>query len=185
MMYFIYHLIIYNIVNDPQSVQEVEAFWSDVWECQKVRNHNSELKRHEALYKGLKSQAWEAISAEETTTAISKSSSWKSLGRTNKQKQEKNNKQTNKVLLWRKSLDNIHEDLAIEYTNVIGNSEELPTLLTEGNFQSRRTQKIQRTTGLLPVFQPCKKNLTSFITERTHRFLHENHVLPAEQKGCS
>ena len=132
MIYVTYHLNIYNIVNDPQSVQEVEAFWSDIWECQKVRNHNSELKRHEALCKGLKSQAWEAISAEETTTAISKSSSWKSLGKTNKEKQEETKKQSNKVPLWRKSLSNIHEDLAIEYTNVIEHSEELPTLLTEG-----------------------------------------------------
>lgn len=108
-------------VNDPPPSQEVEAFWSNIWECEKVHNHNSEwLKRHEALYEDLENQTWGAISAEETTYAIGKSSNWKSPGK---------DKVPN---FWLKSLTSIHQDLANAYTNVIEHPEEMPTWLTEG-----------------------------------------------------
>lgn len=50
-------------VNKTPSVQEVEAFWSNIWECEKEHNHGSMwLKRHEAVNEGIQSQTWRVIS---------------------------------------------------------------------------------------------------------------------------
>ena len=86
-----------------------------------------------------------------------------------------------------KSLTSIHQDLANAYTNVIEHPEEMPTWLTEGityllpKSEDTEDPKNYRPITCLPTMY---KILTSVITERTYRFLHENQILPTEQKGC-
>lgn len=128
-------------VNISPLVQEAEALiCSNIQECEKHRfiNNSEWLRRQAALYEGLKSQTWGAISAKETMSAISKSSDNKSP----KKDQVPN--------FWLKILTSIHQDLADACTNVIEHPEEMPTGLTEGIsfllpklIRNRRSKEVQ------------------------------------------
>ena len=104
-------------MDEPPQPEEVVDFWSNIWEKEKSRN-SAWIKWQEDLHRDLKAQSWKAINAEETTSAINKSSNWKSPGK---------DKVSN---FWLKHLVSLHEDLAKAYTKVMEHPKETPEWLT-------------------------------------------------------
>ena len=106
-------------MDEPPQPEEVVDFWSNIWEKEKSHNKDSAwIKGQEDLQKDLKAQSWKSINVEETTSAINKSSNWKSPGK---------DKVSN---LWLKHLVSLHEDLAKAYTKVMEHPKETPEWLT-------------------------------------------------------
>ena len=108
-------------MDEPQPLEEVEDFWSKIWENDKSHNKNAKwTKKHEVLHKDQQSQPWKATETEETTYAINKSRNWKSPDI---------DKVTN---IWLKNPISIHQDMAKAYTNITENPADVPDWLLEG-----------------------------------------------------
>lgn len=163
-------------MDEPPQPEEVVDFWSNIWEKEKSHNKDSAwIKGQEDLQKDLKAQSWKSINVEETTSAINKSSNWKSPGK---------DKVSN---FWLKHLVSLHEDLAKAYTKVIEHPEETPEWLTEGiTYLLPKTEQTKNPKNYRPItcLPTMYKILTSIIAERTYTFLNEHQLLPSEQKGC-
>ena len=157
-------------VDEPPTSDEVEQFWSEIWENDKSHNESAEwIRKQEELHKQRESQPWRGIDAHEVTLAIKKSSTWKSPGK---------EKATN---VWLKHLVSIHGDVSKAYTNIIENPEETPEWLTEDltyllpKTKETSSPKNYKPITCLPIM--CKI-LTSIIAERTYIFLIEHQLLP-------
>ena len=163
-------------IKEHPKKEEIEFFWRKIMEDDKEHNSSAEwIKEQEEANKNIQTQEWENITAEEINLAIRNSSNWKSPG-------------TDKVPnFWIKMISCMHQDLATAYNDIISAPEKTPEWLTQGTTyllpKSDETNlpKNYRPITCLPTMY---KLLTSIITERTYKFLEEQELLPAEQKGC-
>ena len=115
------------------------------------------------------------INIEELRSALTKSHKWKSPGV---------GKIPNFLL---NCLTSTHKQMALNFTNILQNTETAPEWLTEGTtYFLPKNQETQNSKHYRPItcLATTYKILTSIITERTYTFLEENSILPQEQKGC-
>ena len=62
--------------------EEVEQFWSEIWENNKSHNETAEwIRKQEEQHKEQESQPCQTINADRVTHAVKKSSDWKSPGK--------------------------------------------------------------------------------------------------------
>ena len=163
-------------VNEPPTIEEVEEFWSKIWENNKTHNDQATwIQQEQDKHKNLMSQEWSEINITETTASINKTNNWKAPGI------------DGVANFWIKHLPSIHEDLARAFTNIIENPADCPRWLTQGiTYLLPKTEETQNPKNYRPItcLPTMYKILTSIITERTYTFLDQNNLLPAEQKGC-
>ena len=100
------------------------------------------------MYRYLSEQELMDITSDEATTAIRKTSIWKSSGIENVQK------------CWLKNCGTLHEDIARCYNKMEREPEETPTRLTQGvMYLLPKTQeiKVPKTIDRFLVYQPSTK----------------------------
>ena len=163
-------------VNEPPKIQEVEDFWSKIWENNKTHNSNASwIKEQEKMNEHQEPQKWNDITKEEAVLAIMKSSNWKAPG---------NDGIAN---YWLKNLTSVHVELTAAYNEILKHPERTPEWLTDGlTYLIPKTEEPKNPKNYRPItcLPTMYKILTSILTERTYTFLEENELLPAEQKGC-
>ena len=163
-------------VNKPPAIEEVENFWSKIWEEDKQHNEEAVwIQQQEEQYKDVELQEWSDIDITETTAAINKTSNWKAPGI------------DGIANFWVKNFPSVHEDLTHAYNSVVKNPEECPEWLTQGTtYLLPKSEETENPKNYRPItcLPTMYKILTSIITNRTYCFLERHDILPAEQKGC-
>ena len=163
-------------VNNPPTTEEVETFWSNIWENEKEHNRNASwIKQQENQLDEIEIQPWSPISIAEAKASIARSSNWKAPG-------------IDKISnFWIKYLHSTHEDLTSAFNDIVLHPEKCPIWLTQGNtFLLPKTEDTQNPKNYRPItcLPTMFKILTSILTDRTYSFLDKNNLLPSEQKGC-
>ena len=89
---------------------------------------------------------------------------------------------------WLKNIEELHSDMAREYTVMIKEPNSFPEWLTQGlTFLIPKSNDANEAKNYRPItcLPTMYKTLTSIITDRTYLYLEENRfLLPNEQKGC-
>ena len=163
-------------VNSPPAIEELEQFWSKIWERNDKHNENAYwIKQQEETFTDVEQQVWVDIDVEETSSAIKKSSNWKAPG-------------IDKVPnFWIKALTSLHEEIAKSFCDIMKYPNNCPTWLTNGiTFLLPKTGDTSDPKNFRPItcLPTMYKILTSIITDRIYNFLDKNNILPPEQKGC-
>ena len=163
-------------VEEPPPIEEIEAFWSNIWENEKHHDETAEwMQQQDEMMKNQPTQDWKDIEDGEVTLALKKTSNWKSPGI---------DREPN---FWLKNLEKLYGSLTTAYNDIVKNPEKSPEWLTRGltyllpKNNETKNPKNYRPIACLPTIY---KDLTSVITERTYTFLEGNSLLPQEQKGC-
>ena len=163
-------------VQTPPEKEDVEIFWSNIWERKKSHNENTEwIKQIEQANQLTPEQDWPEISLEETVTAIKQSSNWKTPGK------------DGIANFWLKHLTTLHKDLTNAYNDCIRNPDVCPKWLTSGTtFLLPKNEETANPKNYRPItcLPTMYKILTSILTSRTYTHFINNNLLPAEQKGC-
>jgi len=163
-------------VQKPPSLEEVETFWSKIWENNKAHNDGAHWIQDQAKEnQHVPTQEWSDVTTEETTKAIHKTSNWKAAGC------------DGVANFWIKELTSLHPELANADNKILKNPEQSPEWLTEGvTFLTPKSEDTENPKNYRPItcLPTMYKVLISIITERTYIFLESNNLLPKEQKGC-
>ena len=163
-------------VHHPPNIEEVETFWSGIWEVNKTHNTDATwVQQQHDLNKHINTQQWVTIDITETTEAIKRTQNWKAPGI---------DQLTN---FWIKKITSVHCDLTVNFNEMIENPEIAPKWLTTGItslLPKNKDTKIPKNYRPITCLPTTYKILTSIITRRIYDFLDENKLLPAEQKGC-
>ena len=163
-------------VNDPPTLDEIEDFWSRIWENEESHNEVAEwIKEQEGKYKDQQRQEMTDITTDDIRMAIKNSNNWTSPG-------------LDKIPnFWLKNIEELHSDMAREYTIMIKEPNSCPDWLTQGlTFLIPKSNDTNEAKNYRPItcLPTMYKTLTSIITDRTYLYLEENRLLPNEQKGC-
>ena len=163
-------------VEKPPSNEEVEKFWTSIWDTEKEFNEENEwIKREEERCEGLEQQKWEEIKEVELKEAYRKAQNWKSPG-------------IDKIPnFWLNTLDSIHENITNFYNRAITNPETNLQWFTPGiTYLLPKSKEFNIPKNYRPItcLSTMYKILTSIVTEGTYNFLDTNNILPLEQKGC-
>lgn len=159
-------------VEKPPEKQELEDFWSNIWEREKKHNDNADwIKeiRHDA------NQEWANITTREVEQAIRKSGSWKAPGL------------DGIANFWLKKLPVLHSHIARSYNNIIEQPDSIPTWLTQGiTFLLPKNDETHDPKNYRPItcLPTLYKILTSVLSEKIYFHLEQHSLLPSEQKGC-
>ena len=158
-------------------MQEVENFWSKLWEGVGTNSSNASwIEDQEKINEHQEQQKSIDITKDEIVLAMMKSSNWTAPG---------NDGIAN---FWIKNLTSIPDELTTAYNDILKHRETAPAWLTEGltyllpEAKETKNPKIRRTIAQLLAYQYCKKILRSTLTERSYAFLEEKELLPTEQK---
>ena len=150
-------------VNETPEMQEVEDFWSKIWED--IKTHDSDapwIKDQEKTNEYQEQQKWMDITKEEVVLSIMKSSNWKAPG---------NNGIAN---FWIKNLTSVYDELTTAYNDILKHPEKAPDWLTDGlTHLLPKTEETKNPKNYLPItcLPTMYKILTSILTERTYTFL--------------
>ena len=163
-------------VEKPPSNEEVEKFWTSIWDTEKEFNEENEwIKREEERCEGLEQQRWEEIKEVELKEAYRKAQNWKSPG-------------IDKIPnFWLNTLDSIHENITNFYNRAITNPETNLQWFTPGiTYLLPKSKEFNIPKNYRPItcLSTMYKILTSIVTEGTYNFLDTNNILSLEQKGC-
>ena len=163
-------------VNDIPLLSEVEDFWSKIWENEDGHNEGAEwIKEQEEKQKNQQRQKVRDITISDVRTAISNTNNWTSPG-------------LDKIPnFWLKNLEELHMDMAREYTILLKERNKCPEWLTQGlTFLIPKSNDTRETKNYRPItcLPTMYKTLSSIITDRTYVHLEDNGLLPNEQKGC-
>ena len=88
---------------------------------------------------------------------------------------------------WLKNIEELHSDMAREYTIMIKEPNSCPEWSTRGlTFLIPKSNDTNESKNYRPItcLPTMYKTLTSIITDRIYLYLEENRLLPNEQKGC-
>ena len=153
-------------VNRPPTAEETEQFWRLIWEDEKHHNEVADwIREQEELNQNSPEQEWQAIEKDEVTSAIMKTSNWKSPG------------QDKIPNFWLKNFTCSHEYIAHCYSNILHKPEESPLWLTNGvTYLLPKTEETTKPKNYRPItcLPTLYKILTSIIADRTYKYLDEN-----------
>ncbi|KAL1448229.1 hypothetical protein WDU94_006605 [Cyamophila willieti] len=163
-------------INEHPEQQNVEQFWSTIFENEVQHNSDAEwIQLEEDKYDGMNPDEWRDLNVDELEDTIKKSQNWKSPGP---------DKVTN---FWIKHLKSLHSHLSNAINDMIKHPERIPIWLTVGSTillykgKEPKNPKQYRPITCLPT---TYKIITSVLSNRIYKHLEENNILPIEQKGC-
>jgi len=88
---------------------------------------------------------------------------------------------------WLKHLEEVHDDMARNFSTILHNPDQCPHWLTRGiTYLLPKTDQTTNPKNYRPItcLPTTYKTLTSIIVERIYTFLETQKLLPPEQKGC-
>ena len=139
-----------------------------MWEDEKHHNEVADwIREQEELNQNSPEQEWQAIEKDDVTSAIMKTSNWKSPG------------QDKIPNFWLKTFTCSHEDIAHCYSNILHKPGESPLWLTNGvTYLLPKTEETTKPKNYRPItcLPTLYKILTSIIADRTYKYLDENEL---------
>ncbi|CAK1579245.1 unnamed protein product [Parnassius mnemosyne] len=162
--------------HDTPNKEELESFWSNIWETQVT--HNTEAKwilEEKARWEAIEEMKFEEITPEDIRNITYKLHNWKSPG-------------IDKIHnFWYKKLEILHKCIAKNLTEIIYRKQDLPQFITKGithmlpKGQNSLQPSQYRPITCLPTIY---KILTSAITYKIRTHAETHNIIAEEQKGC-
>ena len=154
-------------IETPPDIAEVKKFWQNILEQEVKHNQDAQLQVNQ--------MEWNDITIEELQVNMTRAANWKFPGL---------DKLPN---FWIKQFKNLHKHMAIAYSVVINDPQQIPEWLVEGGTtnllpkkEETRIPKNYRPIACLPT---TFKILTSVIIDRLYNHLENESIMTPEQRG--
>ena len=161
-------------IETPPDIVEVKKFWQNILEQEVKHNEDAQWIKDQEEQLQINQMEWNDITVEELQVNMTRAANWKSPGP---------DKLPN---FWIKQFKSLHRPLAIAYSVVINDPQQIPEWLVEGttNLLPKKEEtwipKNYRPIACLPT---TFKILTSVITDRLYNHLENESIMTPEQRG--
>ena len=164
--------------SDAPPLEEIETFWSSIWENEKHYDKNAEWIAAEQLFSLSIPKCSEnegMCTREDIVTVLKRLPNWKAPGVDKLQN------------FWMKRITSLHDQITRAVNRLLEDPNTIPQWMTCGitwllpKDGDSKLAKNYRPITCLPVLY---KLTTSVLADKIHRHLEERGLLPIEQKGC-
>ena len=161
-------------IETPPDIAEVKKFWQNILEQEVKHNEDAQWIKDQEEQLQINQMEWNDIKVEELQVNMTRAANRKSPGP---------DKLPN---FWIKQFKSLHKPMAIAYSVVINDPQQIPEWLVEGitNLLPKKEEtwipKNYRPIACLPT---TFKILTSVITDRLYNHLENESIMTPEQRG--
>lgn len=162
--------------NDTPKKEDLETFWSNIWENQIQHNEKATwIGEEETKWRTIEEMEFAEITGSDITNITARLHNWKSPG-------------IDKIHnFWYKKLNSLHGTIARNLTNIILGKQNVPNFLTMGiTYMLPKTKHTSLPSQYRPItcLPTIYKILTSAIAIKINTHIVKHNIIAEEQKGC-